>query len=182
MRLLALLSLVAWASCAAGMEVPGGAPRATWPSLAKRSVETAAPGVKPGKTVEIATGIGTDDGVTARLATAARDIGQLEQRWATQLKTTQRAQAALQGHPGGEADATAQLETGRLDKLAGQVAHERAQIEVITGELAMAAATGSDVGVPLRTAGLLLVRCAKLTALDNATGRGRSNGETSGPQ
>lgn len=164
MRLSILLSLAMSASCATGVELQAGASRQSWPSLAKRPVESATPGVIPGRTPDITQSVLPAADITARLATAGRDISQLEQRWAAQRIATQQALAALPGRPGGEAEAAAQLETGRLDKLAGQVTDERTQIEAIVGELAMAAATGDDVSVPLRTAGVLLIRCAKLTA------------------
>ena len=160
--------------------------REPWPSLAKRATETAVPiagsdavpdvrasGVaqRPGAAgssglAAAAIGSGStlvNSDVAARLAIAERDVDSLEQRWRAQKSANQQANAAVQARPGIEAAATAQLETGRFDKLTGQVADETSQLEAIAGELAMAAATGLDVTAPLRTAGSLLSRCAKLS-------------------
>lgn len=158
-----------------GRAVSGGASvnrvsrDAVWPSLAKRPAESAASGrmLNPA-TAGAGAGPALPGDAVARLATATRDVDQLEQRWRTQLAKQQitaagHQHAMVEAAAEAEAEAAAQLEAGRRDKLAGQVADARTQIEAITGDLAIAAAAGIDVNGPLRTAGTLLSRCAKLT-------------------
>lgn len=174
--LLALLILSASGAVAA--------PRGAWPSLAKRPGETEVPG-KPSKaSAGDAPGSGQQAAgpvadAAARLAIAARDVDQLEQRWRAQAAVSQQPQTGARGvHSDPDAAAAAQLEGSRLDKLSGQIADERALIETITGDLAIAAAAGRDVGEPLRAAGSLLSRCARLTSGSLA---GRDTGRTATP-
>lgn len=185
MRCLTPLLLATLANCAAGAVTP----RSGWPSLSKRAVErpvvtdasvaaAAVPVARPagdvpvaaGADVTAAPGSAVRSGAAARLALAARDIDGLEERWRAQQAAAQRAIAAAQARPGGDATATAQLEAGRLDKLSGQLIDERAQLESITGDLARAAAAGTDVDQPLRAAGMLLERIARLTSGGAAAG------------
>lgn len=177
MQFSTLLFLAASASCAASAALPDAAGSGltkrtvgsrvssgvVWPSLARRPAESMnSEGARDkATTVAVSKPLPFQDGA-ARLAVAARDVEQLEQRWRTQLLATQRSTVAERSQPVAEVEAAAQLEAGRLDKLAGQVADARSQIESITGDLAMAAAAGVDVSGPLRTAGALLNRCAKL--------------------
>lgn len=192
MRLLIILSLTVLANCAAGT----ASPRGEWPSLAKRPVEsTAAADPAPARSgvdrvspsppaaadasdakhrLATANPASLSGDVPTRLTIASRDIDNLEQRWRVQLAATQRA-AAARTRP--DADAIAQLESGRLDRLSGQLADERAQLETIAGQLASDAAAGVDVTVPLRSIGSLLDRCAKLIAEGAATSDGARGGD-----
>jgi hypothetical protein len=198
MRILIILSLAVLANCAAGT----ASTRGVWPSLAKRPVESAAAAdpsptgggaamVSPALTaatdasnakprLATANPASLSGDVATRMTIAARDIDNLEQRWRVQLAATQRAAAAARTRPDTDATATAQLESGRLDKLSGQLADELAQLETIAGQLASAAAAGVDVTVPLRSVGSLLDRCAKLIAEGAAASDGAGGGARRG--
>ncbi len=150
-----LLFCAAVAACAA----PGGA----WPSLAKRSIETAPiPTVAPLEASAVGSPAAAD--AATRLVVIVRDLKNLEDRAATQRELTDSAaNAAARGDQA--AQATLQLESGRLEKLGGQVAALHDRLEGIAGELAVAAARGGDVTATLRETGALIVRSDALAVL-----------------
>ncbi len=163
MRLPLILLVAAVAGCA-GKD-------GTWPSLARRPIEgprpgaaavtppPAAPGV-PAPVVPVAIG-----DVSARLSTIDRDAANLGTRIGEQRATAADAAAAAKGtKPDGEAWAKAQLELTRLERLGNQLPDLRAKLDAIAGELAAAAATGTDVAEPLPATGAVIGRVAALQA------------------
>jgi len=155
MRRWPLLFCTALAACAA----PGGA----WPSLAKRPIETA---TAPTATALAAPNAGSPAAVDAatRLVIIDRDLKNLEDRAQIQRKLTDHAATAA-AHGDAAAQATWQLESGRLEKLGGQLAVLRERLDGIAGELAVAATSGADVGATLRDTGALIVRSDTLAVL-----------------
>jgi len=164
-------------------------PRGAWPDLAKRAVETAvepgpssnaaatqrtsgASGPSPGGDVAVAraaypatpmVGDAMRDPVVdigSELATLTRDVAGLEVRVARQRDVAARASGT-----------TAQLESGRLSKLGGEVAVMRDRLDAASGRLAVAAGHGGDVVVALRAAGALIERADRLAAACRPAGR-----------
>jgi hypothetical protein len=153
------LLLLATAGCAATAD-------GSWPSLARRPGEieagsrgaaepapatapTAAPAGDPAP-VAVAAG---------RTAEAAREFDAVLVRWQTQRTATEAAVAAARGAaPSSAAWAKAQLELTRLERLGSEIGDLRDRTDAIAGDLAQAAAGGSDVAAALAAAGALITR------------------------
>ena len=166
-----LLATLVIAACAG----PGG----RWPSLGKRPIETmpfpaeAAAAVPP--PVAAPAGGPRDVGdVALRVAAIAREGDDLAGRIADQTAITRAAVAARGRRRDGEAWAKAELETSRLERLGNEAGDLRGRLDGITGDLAAAAASGTDVTLVLKAAGAAIIRAtalqAQVTAALAATG------------
>ena len=155
----------------------------SWPSLARRPIEgmrvpptakavsapvtpmtlpTAAPVPAP-----LPPALGD---VPAQLATIDRDAAHLGTRIGDQRGAAADAATAAKGSKAdSEAWAKAQLELTRLERLGNQVGDLRGRLDAIAGELAAAAAGGSDVAVPLKATGTVIGRIDAIQAEFEAT-------------
>ena len=157
----ALLPLLSLAACAA-------APAGDWPSLALRPGEAqplvsrpaaAGRGAAP---APVAAPVPVDAvrDAEARASSLERDVGAYEKRLRAQLADT----AAAGGKTGADAASTAQLELTRLDRLGSQAGDLRGRYDELAGDLARAAAAGSDVSVLLTRIGKGIDRVEGLRA------------------
>lgn len=133
----ALLPLLSLAACAA-------APASDWPSLALRPGEVQPLVARPVGSAAYAPPAAVPDAVrdaATREASLDRDVVQYEKRLRAQLADT----AAASGKTGSDAEATAELELTRLDRLGNQATDLRDRYNELAGDLAREAATGGDV-------------------------------------
>ncbi len=173
MRLIPLLPLIL-AGCAATAD-------GEWPSLARRpgEIETggraepvaeAAPAAAPAPAADDATVVTA----AARIADIARELAEVEGRWARQRGATDTALAAARGAaPSTAAWSKAQLELSRLERLGATMGELGERTNAIAGDLAQASAAGSVVKPALDSAGALLgrieaARAEHLTAFEAA--------------
>lgn len=172
-----LLLLLTTAGCAATAD-------GEWPSLARRPGEIesgtrAAPPLQaaaPETTVpEAPAGDAAPVAVAAgRTAAAAREFDEVEARWQSQRGATEAAVSAARGAaPSSQAWSKAQLELTRLERIGAEIAELRDRTDTIAGDLAQAAAQGSDVQAALAATGTLIARieagrAAHLQVFENA--------------
>jgi len=158
----------------------------SWPSLARRPIEgmrvpptakaVSAP-VTPVTPVTLPTAATVPaplppalGDVPAQLATIDRDAAHLGTRIGDQRGAAADAATAAKGSKAdSEAWAKAQLELTRLERLGNQVGDLRGRLDAIAGELAAAAAGGSDVAVPLKATGAVIGRIDAIQAEFEAT-------------
>lgn len=162
MRLLPLL-LLAVTGCAATAD-------GEWPSLARRPGEieagTRAAAETPPEAATPVTAAPAPAGdnaavvtAAARIADIAREFTELEGRWARQRTATDTAlTAAKSAAPSTPAWSRAQLELTRLERLGATMAELGDRANGIAGDLAQAAAAGSEVKAALDSAGVLIGR------------------------
>ena len=136
-----------------------------WPSLARRpgEVESGAPAGPAPPEPAVATASPGDPAPVAvaasRTVDAAREFAEVEARWQRQRGVTEAAVAAGRGAaPSSAAWAKAQLELTRLERIGAEIADLRDRADAIAGDLAQAAARGSDVAAALAATGSLIVR------------------------
>lgn len=138
----------------------------SWPSLARRPGErpvAAAPA--PVAAPVPAAPAGPATVAAARIAEAERDLATIEARWREQAAKTRTAVAAARGaSASSEGWANGQLELSRLEKVGAQASDLRGTLDAISGDLATAAAGGSDVGGSLAAVGRLIDRVEALRA------------------
>lgn len=149
----------------------------SWPSLARRPIEGPRPSVVVANVTPAAAPVAPPavlppaiGDVAARVATIDRDAANLGTRIAEQRGVAADAAVAAKGSkPDGEAGAKAQLELTRLERLGNQVPDLRGKLDEIAGQLAAAAAGGTDVAVPLKATGAAIGRVDALQAEYDAT-------------
>lgn len=156
MRHIAPLMLLMLAGCAAAAD-------GEWPSLARRpgEIENGAAAVTvPAPEPALPAGDASATAVAAgRTADIAREFGDAEARWQRQRGVTETAVAAARGvAPSDPAWAKGQLELTRLERIGAEITELRDRADAVAGDLAQAAATGSDVRAGLEGVGALIAR------------------------
>jgi hypothetical protein len=135
-----------------------------WPSLARRpgEVDSGSPSVAPAAapTASATTGDASAAAVAAgRIAGASKDFEQLTASWRQQRDQTEAAVAAARGTAASSQPwSRAQLELTRLERLGSEISELRERLNAVAGDLALAAAQGSEVAAALGQAGQLIAR------------------------
>lgn len=184
--LAALVCFVPLAACAnmegdwPSLKTPAEQRTGTCDNLEVAMAEPQAVTAQPGPSAQPATGAaggGAASGVAApdvaaiatRLAEERRDFETALDNWQRQRTATESAAgAARNAAPASEAWATSELELTRFNQAAARFEQIRDAVNRMTGELAMLAASGTDVSAPLREAGQLLRRIEQAAAAHQA--------------
>lgn len=149
--------LLALAGCAAAAD-------GQWPSLARRpgetentaSVAAAAPAAEPAAPTGDASAAAVASGRTADIA---REFADVETRWQRQRGVTETAVAAARRAPPSDpAWPKGQLELTRLERIGAEIAELRDRADAVAGDLAQAAAAGSDTRPAIEGIGALIMR------------------------
>lgn len=147
-----------------------------WPSLARRPAEKIAAGLSapadaPSAASEAATAPPSSvvTVAAARISDSDKDLTGIETRWKRQETATQVAVAtAKSAARDSDAWSAAQLELSRFGKIGAQASDARERLNAIAGDLAVAAANGSDVASSLAATGKLIARADALIAAHSA--------------
>lgn len=142
-----------------------------WPSLARRPAEKIAAGLSApeveGMSADAATAAPSSTATiaVARISDADRDLAAIEARWKRQRAATEAAVVtARNAARDSDAWSGAQLELSRFGKIGAQAADARERLNAIAGDLASAAASGTEVSASLTATGRLIARADALLA------------------